>query len=222
MCIRSVPRYISDKIQDMHHIESKIWSDPRYISDWIQDMYQTGSKISFGTPVQCVSPALSLVPASAFVTWPSCHAPLSHANVKACREMWQNVTTCHDVVTCHGMSFRAPASAACCHSSWYLLSLTLVIGYVTVDELHEPRLYIINMKLSFRPRSYREMRVFLLLLNTESRFCSFSSPTITYSVKIWRSRSLSWNDAYPLPPLCLSRLIFIFLIFGRWYALVEF
>ena len=81
-----------------------------------------------------------------------------------------------------------------------------MIGYVTVDELHEPRLYI-NMKLSFRPRSYREMRVFLLL-NTESRFCSFSSPTITYSVKIWRSSSVSWNDAYPPAPLCLFRLIF--------------
>lgn len=110
---------VSDRIQN-NQIGSKIHirldpryvSDPNYISNWIQDMYQTGSKISFGTPVQCVSLALSLVPASAFVTWPSCHAPLSHANVKACREMWRNVKTCHDVVTCHGMSFRAPACAA--------------------------------------------------------------------------------------------------------------
>jgi len=114
ICIRLDPRYVSYWIQDMHQIGPKIWIrlDPRYVSDRIQDMCQIGSEMSLGTPVQCVSPALSLVPASAFVTWPSCHVPLSHANVKACREMWRNVTTCHDVVTFHGMSFRAPACAA--------------------------------------------------------------------------------------------------------------
>jgi len=112
--IRLDLRHVSNRIQDMHQIGSKICIrlDPRYVSDWIQDMYLIGSEMSLGTPVQCVSPALSLVPASAFVTWPSCHVPLSHANVKACREMWRNVTTCHDVVTFHGMSFRAPACAA--------------------------------------------------------------------------------------------------------------
>jgi len=110
--IRSDPRYVSHWIQDMIRSKIHIRLDPRHISDWIQDMYHTESKISFGTPVQCVSLALSPVPASAFVTWPSCHVPLSHANVKACREMWKNVTTCHDVVTCHRMSFRALACAA--------------------------------------------------------------------------------------------------------------
>ena len=113
ICTRLDPIHVSYWIQDMHQIGPKIWIrlDPRYVSDRIQDMCQIGSEMSLGTPVQCVSPALSLLPASAFVTWPSCHVPLSHANVKACHEMWRNVMTCHDVVTFHGMSFRAPACA---------------------------------------------------------------------------------------------------------------
>ena len=55
------------------------------------------------------------------------------------------------------------------------------------------------------------MRVFLLL-NTESRFSVLSVHLLLlYSVKI----SVSWNDAYPPPPQCLSRLILFLLIWPQ-------
>lgn len=110
--------WMSDRIQNlMHQIGSKIFIyqtgskrcirlDPRYIyirldprdaSDWIRNPFRGTS----------VSPAPSLVTASAFVTSSSCHVAEAHANVKACREMWQ--VSWHVMmswpVACHGVSF---------------------------------------------------------------------------------------------------------------------
>ena len=47
ICIRLDPRYVPDWIQYMYHTGSRICIglDPRYEIDWIQDMNQTGSKI---------------------------------------------------------------------------------------------------------------------------------------------------------------------------------
>ena len=131
------PNHLSDLVQNIYQIGFKSWFirlDPRYASDsepgrvsgsiWLRD------------------------------NWPLCHVASPRANAKAFSDMWRisrHVTICHDMsqhvtishVTCLGMSLREREPD---HSSWYLLSLTLVIGCVTVEELFELRLYI-NMNV---------------------------------------------------------------------------
>ena len=86
-----------------------------------------------------------------------------------------------------------------------------------VSYREEPRLYI-NMKLSFRP-TYREMRVFLNYL-IPSPYSVLSVHQLLYSVKTWLSRSVSWNDAYPPPPPCQSRFLFLSVI--QWSYWLNF
>jgi len=197
-----------------------VGSDPRHdTSDWIQEIYQTGSKKCIRLDPksvsghQCVSGSEPCVGISLRdITLMSCPA----GSCKCQSMSWNvtNVTTCHDlsrhVMTCHMSRDVFLDEGLCCHSSWYLLSLTLVIGFVTVDELAS-RLYI-NMNRYHSVHHHRwELRVFLNYLNTESRFSVLSVHLLlSYSVKISSPRSVSWNDAYPPRPR-LSRFI-LFLI----------
>jgi len=123
------------------------------ISDWIQIIYQTWSKIfirlDLNLDLSDLDPryASDSEPGRVSGSDPCVMLRLlvqmpKHSVI--CDEyhnMSRYVTISH--VTCLGMSLREREPD---HSSWYLLSLTLVIGCVTVEELFELRLYI-NMNV---------------------------------------------------------------------------
>ena len=119
---------ISDQIQNMIHI-----------SDWIQDMY-----IRLDPKSVMAHTSLSSAPSLAPRHQPSWHRPcvMSRRLMQMSKHAVQ-CDKCHDMSWCH-VSRDVFLEGMCCHSSWYLLSLTLVIGFVTVDQLPELRLYILT------------------------------------------------------------------------------
>jgi len=176
---------ISDQIQNMIHI-----------SDWIQDMY-----IRLDPKSVMAHTSLSSAPSLAPRHQPSWHRPcvMSRRLMQMSKHAVQ-CDKCHDMSWCH-VSRDVFLEGLCCHSSWYLLSLTLVIGFVTVDQLPELRLYILTW-------SYHSVHH---IERWESSYYLIQSPDfvlsvhlLLHSVKIWRSRSVSWNDAYPPPHLYLD------------------
>jgi hypothetical protein len=119
--------WMSDRIQNlMHHIGSKIY------------IYQTGSKKCIRLDPksvsghQCVSGSQPCDGISLRdIVLMSCRG----GSCKCQSMSWNvtSVTTCHDVMTGRHMSRGVFLDEGlCCHSSWYLPSLTLVIGFVTV------------------------------------------------------------------------------------------
>jgi len=114
---------MSDRIQNaIHQIGSKIYIrlDPRNASDWIRNPFRHQS-VSGSEP--CAGISLR------DITFMSCRG----GSCKCQSMSWNvtSVTTCHDVMTCHVSRDVFLDEGLCCHSSWYLPSLTLVIGFVT-------------------------------------------------------------------------------------------
>jgi len=166
MCVGSDPKHVtSDWIQVIY-----IRLDPRNASDWIQEMHQTGSKKSI--PAQSVSGSEPCAGISLRDMSPSCHVAETHANVS-----WNvtRVTTCHDMSHVRGCLFRW--EGLCCHSSWYLLSLTLVIGFVTATSrlyklTDEPRYHSVHDHIERCESSY------YLIQSPDFPFFQFTQSTI--------------------------------------------
>ena len=153
--LKSPPSFVSVCVCDSWIRKWRVWC----ISDWIQIIYQTWSKIfirlDLNLDLSDLDPRYASdsepgrVSGSIWLrdNWPLCHVASPRANAKAFSDMWRisrHVTICHDI-PCH-MSRDSLREREPDHSSWYLLSLTLVIGCVTVEELFELRLYI-NMNV---------------------------------------------------------------------------
>lgn len=148
--------------------------DPSYI-------YKTGSKkcirLDPRNPFRRrVSPAPSLVPASAFVTCRP-HVMSQRLMQMSKHASWNvtRVTTCHDLSHVRGCLFRW--EGLCCHSSWYLLSLTLVIGFVTATSrlyklTDEPRYHSVHDHIERCESSY------YLIQSPDFPFFQFTQSTI--------------------------------------------